>query len=130
MPARKLTLSILSGAYAICRMAADAPDPEWARRGSFFSITRTAEELSIACEEGHVPDGITASRGWRGWKLAGPFDFAQSGVIAAVVQPLADAGISVFVLATFDTDYIFVHQDQFEESRQVLLACGHTILPA
>jgi hypothetical protein len=129
MPSRSLNISLLDEVFAVCRLSPGAPIPDWALRDNFFSVTRTGEELSIACEEGNVPDGITASRSWRGWKVAGPFDFSQTGVIAAVVQPLADAGISVFVLATYDTDYIFVHQERLEQSRQVLLACGHTILP-
>jgi len=129
MARRKLNLSLLAEVFAVCRLSPGAPIPDWALQGNFFSVTRTSEELSIACEESNVPDGIPASRSWRGWKVAGPFDFSQTGVIAAVVQPLADAGISVFVLATYDTDYNFVHQDRLAQSRQVLLACGHTILP-
>lgn len=91
------------------RLAPDAPVPEWALvTGAFSSITRTGDELSIVCLESGVPAEARAERGWAVLKLAGPFPFTATGVLASLLEPLARAGISVFAVSTFDTDYVLV----------------------
>ena len=125
---RSLTLSVLSDTFAICRLAASAPIPAWAR-GDFLSITRTRDELSIVCAQSNVPDGIKCERDWRAFQVVGPLDFALTGVVASLSTPLADAGMSVFALSTFDTDYILVRTERWREAVQVLLQAGHRILP-
>jgi uncharacterized protein len=124
---RKLKLSVLTGRFAVCRLAADAEIPEWARRGAFFSITRTAEELSIVCPEESVPADVRAERGWRCFKLLGPFAFNEVGVLAAITRPVADGGISLFAVSTFDTDYVLVKAPDFERALNALGAAGHTV---
>jgi hypothetical protein len=125
---RSLTLSVLSDTFAICRLAASAPIPAWAR-GDFLSITRTRDELSIVCAQSNVPDGIKCERDWRAFQVVGPLDFALTGVLASLSAPLADAGISVFALSTFDTDYVLVKTERGREAVQVLRQAGHRILP-
>src|SRR5262249_23317011 len=98
-------LTLLSGTFAVCRLEPGATLPAWAVAGSFFSITRTTDALSIVCDQAVVPDGVRSERGWRCLKLAGPIPFSTVGVLASLVGPLADAGISVFAISTFDTDY-------------------------
>jgi len=105
----KLTLSLLPGQYAVCRLLPDAPTPDWAR-GEFVSVTQTAEELSVVCEEQRVPDGVQCERGWRCFKVQGPLDFSLVGVLASLLAPLAEAGIPVFAVSTYDTDYILVRE--------------------
>ena len=109
MDHRKLT--ILPETFAICRLDADAAIPAWASASSIFSITRTAEELSIVCLQSLVPDGVRSEQNWRCFKLAGPIPFTMVGVLASLVQPLAEAGISVFAISTFDTDYLLVKEE-------------------
>jgi uncharacterized protein len=120
-------LSVLPGTYAICRLAQGAPIPEWAWRGRFFTITRTEDELSIVCEQSQVPAGIHAELEWRGIKLHGPIAFATTGVIASLTKPLAEAKISVSVIATYDTDYLFVKADSLERAIAALTGAGHMI---
>lgn len=129
MAAGTHTLSVLAGTYAVCRLDAGAPVPDWAAAAApFTSVTRTAEELSITCPEARVPAGVTAGRGLRCLRLEGPFDLDQPGVIAAIVGPLAGAGLSAFVVATYDTDYVLVHD--LPAARDALTAAGHRVVDA
>jgi hypothetical protein len=108
----KRTLTLFPEDYAICRLPPDKPIPAWAisNQASFFSVTRSPDELSIICPQHQVPGGIVAEMGWRCLKLNGPFDLDEPGVLASVVTPLADAGLSVFAVATYDTDYLLVQK--------------------
>jgi hypothetical protein len=129
MARRRLMLSVLPEAFAICRLEKDAPIPAWAVCGSFHSITRTADELSVVCPHSDVPHEIRPQRGWRCIKVQGPFDFSQIGILASLAEPLADAGISIFALATYDTDYVLVDAQQLEKALQVLREGGHQVWP-
>jgi hypothetical protein len=125
---RKFTLSLLPEVFAICQLAQDAAVPDWALAGNFLSVTRTAEELSVVCPQTHVPAGVKSSPGWRGLKVEGPFDFSEIGIIASLAGPLADAGVSIFVISTFDTDYLLVKEESLEKATSGLSAHGHTAL--
>jgi hypothetical protein len=100
--------SVEEGSWAVARLELDAKVPEWASEGSFVSVTRTGDELSIVCAESAVPEGVRAERGWAMLKLAGPFPFDAIGILEAALAPLSRAGIPVFAVSTFDTDYVFV----------------------
>lgn len=134
MPTWTLTLTLLPGTYAICRLAPDAPEPAWARLSAagddFRSVTQTAAELSVVCPQSAVPDDVTAERGWRCLRLEGPFDLTSAiGVLAAVAGPLAEAGVGIFAVSTYDTDYVLVHQPNLDRAVAALRAAGHTIRP-
>jgi hypothetical protein len=96
-------------------------------RDGFFSITRTGEELSVVCREVLVPEGIRAERGWRAIRVAGVLDLSQVGVLASLAVPLAGAGISLFALSTFDTDYLLVKEQDLGRAVEVLVAAGHAV---
>jgi hypothetical protein len=125
-PAR-LTLAPVEGTYAVCRLEPDAPWPAWAAGSRFTSVTRTADEVSVVCEQAAVPPGIRCEPGWRCLRVAGTLDFAQVGVLAGLVGPLACAGVSVFAVSTFDTDYLLVKDNEFARTVQVLCECGHVL---
>ncbi len=115
-----LKLLIWSDQFAICRLAAHATIPTWATNSPFWSITRTADELSLVCRESDVPDQITAERGWRCLQVAGPLDFALTGILARLSVPLAQARISIFAISTYDTDYLLVRATDLEHAVAVL----------
>lgn len=117
--------TLIDGHYAIVRLPADAAIPPWAH-GAFVSITRTSDELSIVCNEGNVPDEV-ADRGWCCLKLAGPFPLDQTGIAAAFTRVLAEAGIAVFVISTYDTDYVLVRDAALEAASTALRAAGYTV---
>jgi uncharacterized protein len=128
MPAakRRFELSVLPEKFTICRLAPDAVVPEWAR-GQFFSITRTSDELSVIAETALVPERLRTEVSWRVMKVHGPFDLSDVGVIASLAAPLAAAGVSVFTISTFDTDYLLVQCRQLREAVAALRNAGHTV---
>lgn len=120
-------LNVLPQRLAICRLDANEPLPGWAQNGSFFSITRTADELSIVCEEGLNPSDILCESGWRALMLEGPFDFDQVGVLKSVLDALAGAKISIFAISTFETDYVLVRAADLEKAVSALRSAGHRV---
>jgi hypothetical protein len=115
----------LPGNYAVCRLHPDSAVPGWAV-GPFVNITFSPDELAIICPAGNVPADVRAERDWRVLKLVGPFPFTAVGVLASLATPLADAGISLLSIATYDTDYFLVKVDAFDAAVAVLVAAGHT----
>ncbi|HEX6552511.1 MAG TPA: ACT domain-containing protein [Ktedonobacteraceae bacterium] len=124
---KKLSLSLLPHTYAVCQFHPDKHIPYWALMGDFVSLTRTNEELSIACQEDNVPDDIEAERGWRCLQVQGAFDFSAAGVHASLAIPLAEADISVLAIATYATDYLLIKEKNVERALQVLERAGHYI---
>ena len=122
-----LRINILPDLLAVARLGAGEPVPAW-MRGRFTSITRTAAELSIVCDDDAIPEDVQAERRWRAFEVVGPLPFEMTGVAAALVAPLADARISVFLIATFDTDYLLVRVDDFTRTVEVLRAAGHEVV--
>lgn len=123
----QLTIAIYPMKYAICRMEPDAPVPEWAAGVRFLSVTRTANELSIVCEEALVPSDIRGERNRRLMQIEGTLAFTLTGVLASVAAPLATAGISVFAVSTYDTDYLLVSDEDLQQATQVLESAGHAL---
>jgi uncharacterized protein len=117
-----LELDVLPGVFAVCRL-----DPAAELPARFWSATRTADELSIICLEDAIPGDAVVERGWRGLRVVGPLDFALTGVAAALMAPLAAAGVSVLPVATFDTDYLFVREASLSQAVDALTAAGHTV---
>jgi hypothetical protein len=96
--------------------------------GELLSITRTREELSIVCAQQAIPEGITAHGGFCCLKVQGPLDFTLVGILASLALPLAQAGISIFAISTYDTDYLLLPEASLERAVIVLAQSGHTIL--
>jgi uncharacterized protein len=120
-------LHTLDELYAIVRLEPDAELPDWVRGGHFWSATRSESELSVVCREEDVPTDASAERGWCALELAGPLDFSLTGVVAALVTPLAEAAVPIFVISTFETDYLFVRERDLERSVDALTEAGHSV---
>jgi len=120
---------VLEGELANCRLPPDAEVPRWASAGALNAVTRTAEELSIVCASASVPDGLIASFGWRALRVAGTLEHSMTGILASLATPLAAAEIPIFVISTYDTDYVLVPADRLPQARAVLLAAGHRLVP-
>jgi hypothetical protein len=127
MTTHQLTILVLPDLFAVCRLAPNEPVPAWASAASFFSITRTAEELSVVCPQQTVPEFVRCERAWRCLRLAGTIDFAVVGVLASLVTPLAEAGIGVFAVSTFDTDYLLMKEKDFDMAVAALRQAGHKV---
>jgi uncharacterized protein len=121
-------LRVWPGRWAACRLAPGDAVPAWATMPAPLSVVaRTQTELSILVPEAHVPDDVLSERGFRVIEVVGPVPFAVTGLIASLSQPLAAAGISLFPVATYDTDYVLVKEATLAAAVDVLRAAGFTV---
>lgn len=121
-----LSLRLLEETFAVCRLDRDAAFPPWAA-GELVSVTRTATELSLVCRAQAVPEGVRREGGWKCFQVVGTLDFAAVGILEALLAPLSRAGISVFVLSTFETDYLLVKEENLTRTVEVLEQSGHRV---
>ncbi len=124
----ELKFRLLPGPYAIVRLAPDVPVPDWATKGDFTSITRTADELSVVCPSANLPADVHSPHRWVCLKLEGPFPFSQTGVLLSFIDPLSRNDIPIFAVSTYDTDYVLI-QEEFIWALDVLRAAGHELWP-
>ncbi len=125
MQAHRLKFSRLPGSFSICQLPAHADVPSWALEAAFFSVTRTADELSVVCAQEKVPAGVRHEDAWACLKLEGPFPFSQTGILTSFVQPLSDRAIPIFAVSTFDTDYVLVKEAWIDRAIEILKEAGH-----
>ena len=118
----------MPGPYAIVKLAADAPIPDWATQGEFSSITRTADELSIVCPADNLPANVHSQHRWICFKLEGPFPFSLTGILLSFIEPLSNNGVPIFAISTFETDYVLVQEDFAGMTQQVLAEAGHELI--
>ena len=125
-----MQLEVVDIRLAVCRLDAGGDVPPWVdRSGAFTSVTRTVDELSVVCAYDHVPEGVPMEGPWRAFKVQGPIVMTLIGVVASLANPLAAAGISIFAVSTFDTDYILVHEPEFDAAVRALTDAGHDVRP-
>eukprot|EP00127_Corallochytrium_limacisporum_P006476 Clim_evm7s229 gene=Clim_evmTU7s229 len=127
------SLKVLEERFAVVRFAAHADIPQWAfKSNSFFSITKTDEEISITCAEKSIPSEIlddvsTIERPWVAIKILGPLDFGLIGILSHISSTLAKASVSIFAISTYDTDYVLVKEDKISEALPALRDDGYLI---
>ena len=126
----RLKLALLADAYAICGLPATEPVPGWASATPLHAIVRTPKELTVVCRQDAIPASCPCDRNWRCLRVYGSFDLDQVGVISSLSLPLAEAGISIFVISSYDTDYIMIREPRVEEAVSILTDCGHRVTPA
>jgi uncharacterized protein len=122
---QQLKFRWLPGSYAIVRLGPDAPIPEWATKGEFTSVTRTADELSIVCPADNVQADVRSPHSWICLKLEGPFPFSQTGVLLSFIEPLSANGIPIFAISTYDTDYVLIQEEFTRIALDTLQQAGH-----
>jgi hypothetical protein len=124
---RRFKFRQIEGDFAICRLLPDQPIPEWVLKGAFASVTRSSEELSMVCASENVPQGVRAEKGWICFQLEGPFAFSETGVLASFIDPLAQRGVPIFAVSTYDTDYVFVDEEFAGVALEALAEAGHEL---
>lgn len=123
-----MQLRILSGSYTVCKIA-DPASVNWSGEVTFLSST--PEELSLVCETRLVPaNPLAREDGWRALRVEGVLDFSLIGILSRITAILADAGVSVFCVSTFNTDYVLVKEDRLTAAVSALQSAGHTTIPA
>ncbi len=123
---RPVDLQVLEGEYAVWKLPPDAPLPEFVD-APFFSVTSTPAELSVVAPAHRAPAGVPVEGGWSCLEVQGPLAFELTGVLAELSAPLAAAEIPIFVVSTFDTDYVLVRTAHFERAVEALRAGGHRV---
>lgn len=126
--AKTVRLQVLTGRYAVSRLPPASTLPAWADGPGFVSICRSDTELSVVCREDRVPAGVTSNPDWIAVQFAGPFAFDETGIVLSVVRPLTEGGLGVFIVSSFDTDYLLVKTADFASAQTLLTRAGHTIL--
>ena len=126
-PPRSLVLEVVPGELAICRLPPDAAVPAWGAGGGVTAAIRTPDSLTLMVPAPRVPAETDSSRGWRALRVAGVFAFSEVGVIVAVAAPLAAAGVSIMPLATYETDYVLVRDEQLALALATLRNAGHRV---
>lgn len=123
-------IRVLDGRFAIVKLPAGSPVPPAPAGALLWSATVTEEEVSLICREDDVPASseIAVERAWRSLKVTGPLEFELKGILLSLLGPLADAGLSVFALSTYHTDYIFVKEVFVAEAVRALTDAGHRIV--
>ena len=120
-----MKLTLLPEKFAMVKLSPTGKIPTWATRGNFFSLTRTLDELSIVTLEEYLPQTVAANKGWRAFQVQGPIDFSEVGVLNSLTAPLAKAGISIFAISTYDTDYVLVKEENLMRAIDALR--GHLV---
>jgi len=123
----QLTLDLLNSSFAVARLPHDSPIPAPLPEAEFFSVTRTSDELSVITPEGQSPVGATVEDGWRALKIAGPLDFSELGILAALATTLAETQVSIFAVSTYDTDYVLCKKESLSNAIDALRDAGHTV---
>lgn len=121
-----MTIQALPDAFSVCKVA----DYTSVDREAVFCFTgRTDTERSLVCRTQDVPDNATAREdGWRAMRITGTLDFSLIGVLAGISAVLAENGIGIFVLSTYDTDYILTKQETYARALQLLAQAGYRII--
>ncbi|MGY2874894.1 uncharacterized protein ACVW00_002084 [Marmoricola sp. URHA0025 HA25] len=104
--------------------------PEWAESASLFSISATATETTVVCAGRSMPRKVVHAGPFSAFAVEGPLDFGLTGVLHALLAPLAEAEISVFTISTYPTDWILVPIERAEAAADAWRRRGHTVVPA
>ena len=126
-PGPRLRLDEVPGSYTICRLPPGDSLPPWVVDGAFYSVTRTPTELSVVCDVARVPSDVKAEGPWSALAVRGPLDLNMTGVLAGLATPLANAGISIFAVSTYDTDYVLVRSPDMDRAVRILREAGHVV---
>jgi hypothetical protein len=128
-PAHHLSLTVLAAPLALCRLAPTDPIPEWTTLArAFMTISRTLTELSIVADEAALPAHVIAERGYRAFRVEGPLPLDLIGIFAALASPLAAAQVPIFPIATYDTDYVLLHEDVLSKATAAIEGAGHRVV--
>lgn len=122
---RSIPLKALPGLYGIVRLGHADAVPDWFAGSGLTAAVRTDDELTLACRQDRIPDGLETDRNWRCFRSVGPFAFDTPGVVLSLIGPLSTAGVGVFVLCTFDGEHILVPDKDWARATRLLETAGH-----
>lgn len=124
---RCLKLRVLPGYYAICRLNDQAGILKRLHNLPFYAIVRTQRSLTLVCDQNSVGASEECDINWRCLEIEGPFEFSEIGILSQVCESLTNAGIALYVISAFETDYLLVKNSRLEEAQAALKASGHQV---
>ena len=121
-----MTLHVLPQAFTVCQIS-DLSGIDFTRK--FVFVAKTDEEVSLVCETEFVPQNtLSREDGWRAFRVQGVLEFSLVGVLAELSGILAAAGISIFAVSTYNTDYLLTRAEVFDRALRLLADSGYAIL--
>ena len=129
-PGPAYTLQQFPEKLAVVKLPAGAEIPSWTESSSLFSITATATETSVVCAGRSVPTKVIAQRGLTAVAVQDALPNEQAGVLSTLLAPLAEEGISIFTISTYDTNWILVPVSEADRAADAWRRCGHTVAAA
>ncbi len=113
-----MRIKVLDENFAVCRVEDYS---KFDFNEEFYFIGNTDDEKSLVCIENAVPENIIkCEKGWRGFRIEGILDFSLIGIISEISKALAENNIGIFVVSTFNTDYVFVKEENFERALKLV----------
>jgi len=114
-----MKLKLLCPEFSVCKFSPKSKIPLWALESEYVFLSRTSDELSVLCPTIIIPLSVRSDRGWRCFRVDGDLEFEQIGVVSTVSTPLANAGISLFLVSTHDRDYVFLRQEKLTKAIEI-----------
>lgn len=124
---QQLKFITLPGNYSLCRLNPGDALPAWVFQSPFYTVSKSEIELSIVCASQYVPPSIETNGNWKLLRIDAVLDLSLTGITAKFSQPLAEAGINICVIATFDTDYVMIKEDKLDTAKKALQNAGFTV---
>jgi hypothetical protein len=123
-----MRLRLLSELFGIVKLTPPQPFPAWLNHAPIFFIARTEDEFSTICPQTFIPDTLPYSANYRCLRVDGDLAFDAIGIVARVSKPLADAGLSLFLVSTHDRDYVLVKQADLNHAIDLYQQTGFTVI--
>ena len=123
----QLPFIVIDGVFSLCRLAPGDAIPSWALPSSFYTISKTSDELSVVCQSLYVPAVVKQDGNWRLLKIASVLNLSLTGITAKFSTALANADINLCVIATYETDYILIKQEKLQTAIAALQNAGFIV---
>jgi hypothetical protein len=121
-------LRLLADPFGIIKLTPPQAFPAWLSGAPMFFVSQTEDEYSIMCPQHLIPEDVPANKDYRCLRVEGDMTLDAVGVVAGVSKPLADAGLSLFLISTHDRDYVLVHQRDLPKAIDVYQQAGFTVI--
>ena len=123
-----MRLTVLDTRLAVCRLDPGDGLPDWfSLAPPLAACVMRDGELTLVCRDGDVPEDVRAERSWSALEVGGPMDLALTGVMSTLSAVLADAGVALFAVSSFDTDVLLVREHHLERAAAALRDAGHAV---
>ena len=120
-----MEIKVIEGAFSVCKLSNIG---QARMEDDLYFLGRTDEEISLVCRTESIPgDTVSREDGWRVFRIQGELDFSLIGILAGISAVLAENRIGIFVVSTYNTDYVLTKADDFERALGLLESRGYGI---